>query len=359
MKLTKVVKTKVFRIVILICLIILIILCLLFIYNKIINIEPIDNIKINDIPNVKWPFINLKDENNNNINILGITAHMEEKYKPIFLKYIQMGIPFIGVSSYLSFPRYCNNKNGYCHIDSNIRINGKYIEEYVLGWCHCFREPHNYIRGNIPTLLLSESDFNSDRLIPDKNISIIYDYIIVQPNDNDQCELKWHSHNKNWKLAEKCIKILSDKLNLKGLIIGRDKCPININNKNKVESTPFLQFNEFITKLNMCKFVVFPNLEDASPRIITESLCLNKPILVNKDILGGWKYVNNQTGEFFTKDTIEQQTLQLLNNYHDYNPRNYYVNNYGLQNSGKIFRDFLKSIYPKLSPCKYVKFNIQ
>ena len=34
------------------------------------------------------------------------------------------------------------------------------------------------------------------------------------------------------------------------------------------------------------------------------------------------------------------------------------MNNYGEENSGKQLRDFLKSIYPDLSPSKYVKFNI-
>ena len=42
-----------------------------------------------------------------------------------------------------------------------------------------------------------------------------------------------------------------------------------------------------------------PNLHDASPRVLAEALCLDVPILVNRHILGGWKYVTNATGAFF------------------------------------------------------------
>ena len=108
----------------------------------------------------------------------------------------------------------------------------------------------------------------------------------------------------------------------------------------------------------MSKFMLLPNLEDASPRIITESLCLNKPIFVNENILGGWKYVNDKTGEFFNERNIKEQAEKLLKNYDNYTPRKYYENNYGTINSGKRLKEFIQSIYPELSPCEYVKFKI-
>lgn len=37
-------------------------------------------------------------------------------------------------------------------------------------------------------------------------------------------------------------------------------------------------------------------------RVIVEALSLNIPIVVNRHILGGWKYVNQYTGEFFTDE---------------------------------------------------------
>ena len=53
---------------------------------------------------------------------------------------------------------------------------------------------------------------------------------------------------------------------------------------------------EIITK---SRFVMFPNNRDASPRLIAESLMRGTPVLVNRDIYGGWKYVNERNGMFF------------------------------------------------------------
>jgi glycosyltransferase involved in cell wall biosynthesis len=312
-----------------------------------------------DIPDVKWPFLNLKDENNKNINMLCIRGYLDDDdSKKEFLQYINKGIKFIGCSSNQSFPRKCDNTYGSCHLDKNIKINDKYIEDYVLGWCHCFREPDKYIRGNIPRILISESDFNSENL-KIKHLEKKYDYIAVQPKDNDECTIGWTSYYKNWPLAEKCIKILSDDLNLKGLIIGRDGCPINVEKKENIESVKVLPYGDFIDKIRESRFMLLPNLEDASPRVLTESLCINTPVFVNENILGGWKYVNNDTGIFFNENNIKEQAKIMLKNINDnkYNPRDYYLNNYGLKNSGKQLRDFLKSIYPELTDCKYVRFN--
>jgi len=45
-----------------------------------------------------------------------------------------------------------------------------------------------------------------------------------------------------------------------------------------------------------CKFVIFPNNKDASPRTIPETLLRGKSIMVSQNVLGGWKYVNNVNG---------------------------------------------------------------
>lgn len=34
-------------------------------------------------------------------------------------------------------------------------------------------------------------------------------------------------------------------------------------------------------------------------RVVAEALCLDVPVVINTHILGGWKYVDRRTGEFF------------------------------------------------------------
>ena len=77
-----------------------------------------------DVPDVKWPFLNLKDEKGNNVNMLVIRANLEygsEHYYQ-FKKYYDQGIKFLGCSSYTSFPRKCDNPYGFCHIEERNKV---------------------------------------------------------------------------------------------------------------------------------------------------------------------------------------------------------------------------------------------
>ena len=42
-------------------------------------------------------------------------------------------------------------------------------------------------------------------------------------------------------------------------------------------------------------------------------MCYNLPALVNKDILGGWQFVNDKTGEFMDIDNLEEFEKTLDN----------------------------------------------
>jgi hypothetical protein len=57
--------------------------------------------------------------------------------------------------------------------------------------------------------------------------------------------------------------------------------------------------------MRAAKFVLFPNTADASPRLIVEALVRSRPVLVNRDIYGGWKYVNSKTGYLFKAPSIK------------------------------------------------------
>ena len=85
-----------------------------------------------------------------------------------------------------------------------------------------------------------------------------------------------------------------------------------------------------------------PNIVDASPRILTEALCYNLTCLVNYNILGGWKYVTEMTGEFFhNEEDFETSLRKLLNNLDKYTPSKYYRTHYGKNTTGVELRDFL------------------
>tara|TARA_Y100000996_G_scaffold411400_1_gene395488 strand:+ start:844 stop:1908 length:1065 start_codon:yes stop_codon:yes gene_type:complete len=318
------------------------------------------------IPDVNWPFLNFFDEKDRKVNILCIRGPLQtDNDIKMFRKYKQAGFKFIGCSSYLSFPFKCNNpsqigKGGVCYQEP--LYEGKRIDMVVDGWLHCFRPDRASKILNDNKLLLSESDFMDSieilRHFNTQRKKYRYDFICYCPLDPNGCDKGWHFYNKNWPLAKKTIEILCNSFNMKGILIGREKCPLNIKNKDNLIMKDWLEYNHFLKTIADSKFMLISSLEDASPRTIGESLLLNTPILVNQDIIGGWKYVNSQTGLFFNKNNIEEKIHELLENLNNYSPRNYYLNNHGIYHSGKLLRDFLVKIKPDLSKHKYIRFAV-
>ena len=143
--------------------------------------------------------------------------------------------------------------------------------------------------------------------------------------DNDKCEEGWQSYNRNWEQAEKCLDIMCNKFKLKGLLIGRINCKIPNSCHKLMETTDFLDYSVFIKKYNQCRFVFVPNKLDASPRVMTEAICFNLPVLGNYNITGGWKYVTNEVGELFNKKEgdFEEVLTRFMKNFNQYKLENF------------------------------------
>ena len=120
------------------------------------------------------------------------------------------------------------------------------------------------------------------------------------------------------------------KYSYKGLLIGRSGCKLPDGcDSTKLVTTSKLDCWEMLKKYSECKFIFIPNVSDASPRVLTEALCHNLPCLVNKNIVGGWKYVTEETGEFFTDENDFCEKLEkLMSNINKYTPRKHFINNF-------------------------------
>merc|ERR1711865_1337443 len=89
-----------------------------------------------------------------------------------------------------------------------------------------------------------------------------------------------------------------------------------------------------------------PQIHDASPRVTTQALVHDIPVLMNRNIMGGWKYVNEKTGEFFNDLSDIRASLNkiLQNTKHGgvYEPRRYVDDNLGDSISGDKLRRFVQ-----------------
>lgn len=321
------------------------------------------------IPGVNRPFLNsyviTNDGKELKTNIIFITHPFADADQPkIYEKLKKAGNRFIGMASYSEFPAKITNPHDRFSDPNDIAWKYNY-SDLVDGWCYCFRNPKDYITGDKPAALISESDFTDyNRHKPDPKIE--YDFIYICLKDNDKCEEGWQSYIRNWEPTKKMLDIMCNQYGLKGLLIGRIGCEIPSACHNLMDLTDFQQYNDFIKNYDKCRFIFLPNTVDASPRVGTEAMCYNLPLFMNSEILGGWKYiVSGVTGEFFDKDldSFKDSLGNFLNNLNSnvYTPRQYFMDNYGPQKSGKKLLDFLKTLYPEsalnfnFNDVKYIK----
>ena len=255
------------------------------------------------------------------------------------------------MSSYMEFPGHISNPYDVLHNKNDKAWTDYNYFDLTEGWCHCFRHPDKYIPNNFPKSLISESDFaDFNRHVPNNKIEKVYDFIYICLKDNEKCQNGWQSYNRNWELTEKCLNIMCNKFKLKGLLIGRVNCKLPNSCHNLMELTDFVEYKKFIKYFNQVKFIFVPNRSDASPRVLTEAMCYDIPALINYNILGGWKYINKDTGIFFNDiNNFEFRLSQLLEKIGNgkLNVRNNFINNFGTINSGKKLLKFITKCIPR------------
>ena len=98
--------------------------------------------------------------------------------------------------------------------------------------------------------------------------------------------------------------------------------------------------------LKHSRFAFVPQMHDASPRVATQALIHNVPLLMNKHISGGWKYVTEQTGEFFHDMSDFRHSLDRILRGTSipghYTPRAWVRRHFGNENSGERLLDFVQ-----------------
>ena len=298
--------------------------------------------------NRKFPYRYFKDENNNILPIVAITAFFrDDESKLLYNNYINSGIKVIGITAYKTFPlKIRDNADDTYHLSDNFDYNNN-----IKVWLACMKnvELYNFNKDNI-IIDISESDFY-DINKTNINIKKKYDFIYICNKDSDSCPLNgWNAVNRNYNLALKCFPIMINEYNLKGLCVGRIGCDLDAY-KNNITVTDFLPYNELQQKISESKFLFLPNIYDASPRVIAECLIQNVPILMNQNIICGFKYITNETGEYFIDENnirngLDKLLFKINNNL--LSPQEWWNNNYGVEKSSINLRNFLYLQYPEI-----------
>lgn len=294
--------------------------------------------------NRTFPFRYFEDEKNNILPVVAVTGPFrgEDALKK-YREYKEKGVHIFGITAYKSFPRIIvdGSENKYEVVDQF-----DYVSE-IKNWCTCFKNNNEFgFTKNNNTIDMSESDFYD----PDDKDDVPkkYDFIYICGKDGDNCPLNgWNAINRNFNFALAVFPIMMKKNGLKGLVVGRLGCGLEEEYGDKIEITDFLPWNELQDKMRESRFLFLPNVNDASPRVIAECLVKNVPVLMNKNILGGWKYINPETGDFFTNEyDFEDSLNRLFDKLEDMSPKEWWKKNHGEKKSRKKLRDFLDKSFP-------------
>lgn len=245
-----------------------------------------------------------------------------------FARLRRAGHRFIGVCSYLAFPRgFDDHPLDY--------------EAVCEGWCHCLREPHRFLPMALPRALISMSDFTDPQQVSPDRIEDVGDFDFVYVGAG----APWKREAKNWGLAACCVARLCRDLGLRALVIGSPT--EEFVTADGLTFRSHLPWHELLAQVAGAQFLLVPNGCDPSPRVVAEALCLDVPVVVNREILGGWKYVNRFTGSFFEG---EHGVLAAAREVRQGRcaPRRWFQANHGPYLAGRRLLSFVRSLDPTL-----------
>lgn len=292
-----------------------------------------------------FPFRYFTDPSGKVVPLVAVTSFFrDDAAQKKYQEYVKNGIPIIGITAYKSFPKPIKDGSADDYTGDQ---KFDYVGE-IRDWLCCFSDPAEYgFTASNNIIEMSESDFyNAD---PDDTPSTKkkYDVIYSCPNDDKtKCPADgWNAVNRNYDLALKCFPIMINKFGLNVLVVGRTSCGLEEKFGKRIETVDFLPFHEFQQKIHESKILFVPNVADASPRVVAEAMIKDVPVLMNKNIMGGSKYIVDETGEFFTDETDVAHAIERMLN-SEKTPRKWWRNNYSVKSSSVKLRKFVADAYP-------------
>lgn len=238
------------------------------------------------VEHTKWPFMFVVDASGHGTDWVMLHAPIQSgSRKVLFADYRHRRMRFVGMTSFMAYPRR----------DDDDPLDYDAICE---AWCYCFTNPAALLPGDVPRTALALSDFTDPSSVSRAHLSAhfkdvpAFDFLYVGD------DRPWKMVAKNWPLALACLPELCGRQRLRGLLIGVP--PSSVPSHPRITVWPWLPQSQFLRVLARSGCLFVPNELDASPRVLAEALCLDVPIVVNRGLIGGRRYVTSQTGVLFS-----------------------------------------------------------
>eukprot|EP00808_Paulinella_micropora_P026695 g73551.t1 len=293
----------------------------------------------------RYPFQAVYTDKGQTVNIMLVRAPPQDGDIALIKQY-EKEILFLGISSFEDYPLPAPNP-----------FSSKYSKDKFVGlfpgFLHNMRNPDKVFPPHVKTILMSQSDFQlPDVPFRDYSVPKKYDFTLSgSDQDVERDCVGWSSFAKNWSFVKEALVVMCGEFNLTGVLAatmnkkGTKACTVPDSCKGKMLQTTFLTQEQFFGYLKDSRFSFLPQVHDASPRVATQALAHDVPILMNKNIIGGWKYIHPKTGESFHDMSDFRENLRTLLQRADkvkyYEPKKWVEEHYGTEKSGKRLFDYV------------------
>ena len=325
-------------------------LVLVYIILKVFYMKPYNSLQdLLKSENRMHPFRYFTDSEGKVLPIIAVTGFFRgDDAKKKYQEYLDKKFNVFGITAYKSFPNKerLGKEEGQYERDDTF----DYTRE-IRSWMCCFKQKSDFhFTSDNHVVDMSESDFYT--VETDQKRTKKYDFIYICNKDGDDCPLDgWNAVNRNFELAKKCFPIMCNTFKLKGLVVGRTNCCLEKEYGDSIEVSDWLEYGKLQDKMRESRFLFVPNIQDASPRVIAECLIKDVPVLMNANIMCGFKYVHHETGEFFHDETdISDALTRLMDRIDTIAPAKWWETHYSHEQSQKKLRDFLVEAFPQ-EPC--------
>ncbi|CAJ1453072.1 unnamed protein product, partial [Effrenium voratum] len=292
----------------------------------------------------EYPFQPVRNERGDFVNVILVRSPFRSGRQETLYQRFKDEILFLGISSWEDYPLPTPNP-----FSEKFSPPDKYLGLFP-GFLYMHRNPETIFPSHVKLLLLSQSDFSLPgqmEALPKK-----YDFTF-SGSDQDVAQdcVGWSSFAKNWSFVKEALDVMCGEMRLTGVLVatkdkqGQKACSIPRSCKGLVTQTTFLSQEGFFHYVRQSNFLFLPQVHDASPRVITQALALDVPLLMNNNLIGGWKYLTKRTGEGFNDvRDIKASIQQLLQNSAAgiYEPRRFVDETAGDELSGSRLRQFVE-----------------
>jgi len=291
----------------------------------------------------QYSFQPVRTERGQFVNVILVRAPFRSSLESQLYEKYKKEIVFLGISSFEDFP--IPPPNPYSeHFPAD-----RYVGLFP-GFLHMFREPEKVFPAHVKLLQMSQSDFSlpgAEQPVPKK-----YDFAFSGTDQDVASDCNgWSSFAKNWTFVKQALEVMCGDFGMTGVLVAtkdkadRKACSIPKSCDGKIKQTTFLSQGDFFNYVKQSRFVFVPQVHDASPRAASQALALDVPLLMNAHLIGGWKYLNDKTGEFFHDISDFHTSLErIMRNIKagQYEPRKYVTERYGDTNAGPRLLKFVE-----------------